>query len=71
MNQRPGKIQSRADPGGISEMTLKKFCDQAAMQLIDGGEGDAAFFFEQVSDHLVQGKPLPTDREGVRRLFGL
>lgn len=55
MNQRPGKTHAAAlgDRVSIDYKKLVTFLEGASKDLEDAGQTDAAFYFEQVRDWLV------------------
>jgi hypothetical protein len=60
-NQRPGKFHKTAASSNISDAsdrTLHAFFRRAADALKEFGHEDAAFYFEQVEDHLKGGGKL-------------
>ena len=60
-NQRPGKFHKTAassDISDASDRTLYAFFRRAADALKEFGHEDAAFYFEQVEDHLKGGGKL-------------
>lgn len=70
-NQRTGKTHRAALSDGMQDMKLRNFFRDAQEALVDAGEEDAAFYFEQVVDHFNAGKSLPTNRKEVSRLLGV
>ena len=69
--QRPGKMsKSIADPS-FNAMSLVQFMRECATQLNGAGNDDAAFYFEQVVDHLRTGKGLTSDPRKVSSILGL
>ncbi len=69
-NQRPGKYKAASMQAGDSMNTVN-FFKYAKEMLEDKGEQDAAFYFEQVEDHLRSGKGLASDKNSVARILGL
>jgi hypothetical protein len=47
------------------------FFKSAVEALNDAGYDDAAFYFEQVVDHLRDGGGLPSDKRGAEKVLGL
>lgn len=70
-NQRPGKTHKAALSDGTQDMKLRNFFRDAQEVLIEAGQDDAAFYFEQIVDHFNTGKSLPTSRKEVSRLLGI
>jgi hypothetical protein len=69
--QRPGKYnKSIADPS-YNAMTLVQFMRECASQLFDNGNEDAAFYFDQIVEHLRSGKGLTSDPRKVSSILGL
>ena len=70
MNQRPGKWKSATlrDGSGMQTVTFFKIAKQL---LEEYGEEDAAFYFEQVEEHLRQGGGLPNDSQQVGKVLGV
>lgn len=54
MYQRAGKYK-KPTFSGYSEMAVYDFFKRARVALEQKGEEDAAFYFEQVEEHLTQG----------------
>ena len=69
-NQRAGKWKSATlrDGSGMQTVTFFK---NAKKVLEEYGHEDAAFYFEQVEDHLRSGKALPTDEKSVGSVLGV
>lgn len=69
-NQRAGKTYSASasDNSGMGTVNFFKYAKQA---LESAGYEDAAFYFEQVEDHLRDGGSLPTDIRNIEKVFGL
>jgi len=70
-NQRQRSTYRAASSDSLADMKLRDFFREAAGILNQAGEEDAAFYFEQVVDHLNQGKPLPQDYTALSRMFGV
>lgn len=72
MNQRPAKTHRAAMPGqsNINIMQLTNFADEAARLLNIQKEEDAAFYFEQLAEHLRR-NPEKGLNENVSRILGL
>ena len=69
-NQRPGKWKTATlrDGSGMQTVTFFKIAKQLLEQ---DGEEDAAFYFEQVEEHLRQGGGLPNDSKQVGKVLGV
>ena len=69
-NQRAGKWKTATlrDGSGMQTVTFFKIAKQLLEQ---DGEEDAAFYFEQVEDHLRQGGGLPNDSKQVGKVLGV
>ena len=72
MNQRPAKTHRAAMPGegNINPARLVAFADEAARLLEAQDENDAAFYFEQLAEHLRR-NPEKDLNESVGRILGL
>ena len=55
---------------GIGIYELLNFCDRASLDLKEVGEEDAAFYFEQLAEHLRR-NPEKGLNESVGRILGL
>ena len=64
-NQRPGKWKSATlrDGSGMHTVTFFKYAKQL---LEEYGHEDAAFYFEQVEEHLRGGKGLPSSEKKLK-----
>lgn len=71
MNQRAGKTYRAAASDGLGDMKLRNFFRTCAELLNDNGQGDVAYYFEQIVDEINKGKPLPAERKEISRLLGL
>ena len=72
MNQRAGKTHRAAPGDGMADMKMKQFFSNAAQLLEQNGNEDAAYYFNQVVDHIVAGESIPSDdRQAISRLLGL
>jgi len=72
MNQRTGKSHRAALGDGMADMKLKLFFRDCAAVLDENGHGDAAFYFEQIVEHIMSGKSLPNDnKHEVARILGV
>ena len=69
-NQRPGKWKSATlrDGSGMQTVTFFK---TARKLLEEYGHEDAAYYFEQVEEHLRSEKGLPTDEKSVGSVLGV
>ena len=69
-NQRAGKWKTATlrDGNGMQTVTFFKIAKQLLEQY---GEEDAAFYFEQVEEHLRQGGGLPNDSKEVGKVLGV
>jgi len=72
MNQRPAKTYRAAMPGegSINVQRLKEFASEAARLLEEGGDESAAFYFEQLAEHLQRHPEKGLD-ERVSRILGI
>lgn len=72
MNQRRGKTyRAAATDGGMAEMRLRNFF-RNCRTILEPVDPDAAFYFEQIEEHLNEGKPLPyDDMHLTERLLGI
>jgi hypothetical protein len=71
-NQRRGKTHKAALGDGLQDMKLKLFFQDCAEVLEDSGNEDAAFYFHQLVEHLMEGKPIPNDnKREAARILGL
>lgn len=71
-NQRPGKLQRKAmfDDGGSMLRQVINFAKEAERLLEEKGEEDAAFYFGQLKDWLVD-NPGKAFKEPTHRILGL
>lgn len=71
-NQRPAKTHRAAMPGegNITLTRMVEFADEAARLLEENSESDAAFYFEQLAEHLRR-HPEKGLNESVARILGL
>ena len=69
-NQRPGKYHPATlrDGSGMQTVTFFKV---AKNLLEEYGHEDAAFYFEQVEEHLRKGGSLPQDAHNIGRVLGV
>ena len=70
MYQRPGKITASAYDD-TSDMKLRNFFKTCAQVLKDDESDEGAFYFNQIVDHINEGKSLPTDRASITRMLGM
>jgi len=70
-NQRSGKTYRAAPDGNMDAMKMRVFFRTAAEVLNEDGQGDAAFYFEQLVDHINEGGSLPQSQKDVARVLGL
>ena len=69
--QRSGKTHRAGAADGLGDMKLKNFFRGAKEMLLEAGNEDAAFYFEQCEEHMMEGKPLPYERKDIARLLGI
>ena len=69
-NQRPGKYHPATlrDGSGMQTVTFFKV---AKNLLEEYGHEDAAFYFEQVEEHLRGGKTLPSSEKEIGKVLGV
>lgn len=71
-NQRSAKTHRAALGDGMQEMKMKIFFAHCSDILEESGQEDAAFYFEQIVDHIIAGKALPSDnRKEIARILGV
>jgi len=68
--QRPGKTHRAAMPSDMRDMQLRNFF-RSCRQILENEDSDAAFYFEQIEEHMNAGKPLPTGNREIARLLGI
>tara|TARA_E500000075_G_C6801405_1_gene226375 strand:- start:321 stop:536 length:216 start_codon:yes stop_codon:yes gene_type:complete len=69
-NQRPGKWKSATLRDGSGMQTVTFF--KTARQLLEEyGHEDAAYYFEQVEEHLREGKGLPSSEREIGKVLGV
>lgn len=71
MNQRAGKTHRAALGDNMADMNLRNFFRTAARVLDNAGDDEASFYFNQVVEHLNEGKPLPQSVSETARVLGL
>jgi hypothetical protein len=69
-NQRPGKTHRAALGDDMQEMKLKIFF-RTCKELLESADDSAAFYFEQLQDHIEAGNTLPQDKREIQRLLGI
>ncbi len=69
-NQRAGKWKSATlrDGSGMQTVTFFKYAKELLEQY---GHEDAAFYFEQVEEHLRSGGGLPNDSKEIGKVLGV
>lgn len=69
--QRPGKTHPATMSDDMREMKLRNFF-RNCRTVLEPVDEDAAFYFEQIEEHLNAGKPLPYgDLHLTSRLLGI
>jgi hypothetical protein len=71
MYQRSAKMSKPIGDDRISPMTLMQFVRECSNQLNSAGYEDSAFYFDQIVDHLREGKGLTSDPKKVSSILGL
>jgi hypothetical protein len=72
-NQRPGKTHRAALGDDMQDMKLKIFfrtCKEI-LETADEPASFAAFYFEQLQEHIEAGNTLPQDKREIQRLLGI
>jgi hypothetical protein len=72
-NQRPGKTHRAALGDSMQEMNLRNFfrsCKEV-LEVADEPASFAAFYFEQIQEHIEAGNTLPQDKREIQRLLGI
>lgn len=69
-NQRPGKTHRAAAGDSSQDMKLKNFFRDCKTVLSDMND-EAAFYFEQLEEYMMSGKPLPSERKEIARVLGV
>ena len=70
-NQRAGKMYRAGANDSLKDMQLRNFFRAAAGMLEETGNDDAAFFFEQVMEHINNGGNIYTDdRHSISKILG-
>lgn len=71
-NQRSAKTHRAALGDGMQDMKMKIFFAHCASILEESGDVGSAFYFEQIVDHIIAGKALPSDnRKEIARILGV
>lgn len=70
-NQRPGKTHKAAAGDGLQDMKLRNFFRSCREILNAEGNDDAAFWFEQIEEHINNGGRLPDSRAEIARMLGV
>ena len=68
-NQRKGKYQTKDT--SHNDMKIFKSLKLASQVLKDAGHEDPSFYFEQLTDHMSSGKPLPLTEQDMIRALGV
>lgn len=69
--QRAGKTYRAAPGDNTQDMKLKNFF-RTCKELLDiEGMESESFLFEQLEEHMLTGKPLPSEPKEISRLLGL
>ena len=69
-NQRPGKTHRAALGDDLQQMHLKNFF-RSCKEILESTDDSAAFFFEQLQEHIEAGNPLPHEKREIQRLLGI
>ena len=72
-NQRAGKTHRAALGDSTQEMKLKNFF-RSCKEVLDAADEPAsfaAFYFEQLQEHMENGNSLPQDKREIQRLLGV
>lgn len=69
--QRAGKTHKAAASDGLQDMRLKNFFRECKNILKSADEYDSAFYFEQLEEHMMSGKPLPSESKEISRILGV
>jgi len=71
-NQRTGKTHKAALGDGMQDMKMMLFFSHCVDILEENEEENAAFYFEQILDHIIAGKALPSvNRIEIARILGV
>ena len=68
-NQRKGKYQTKDT--SHNDMKIFKSLKLASQVLKDAGHEDPRFYFEQLTDYMSSGKPLPLAEQDMIRALGV
>lgn len=71
MNQRAGKTHRAAMDNSMADMRLMTSLKNLHAALEDADETEAAFYFEQLIEHIRNGKPMPSSFREAQRILGL
>jgi hypothetical protein len=69
--QRAGKTHKAAASDGLQDMRLKNFFRECKNILKNADEHDSAFYFEQLEEHMMSGKSLPSESKEISRILGV
>lgn len=69
-NQRPGKTHRAALGDSMQEMNLRNFF-RSCNEILLNVNADAAYYFEQIQEHIEAGNSLPQDKREIQRLLGI
>ena len=69
--QRAGKTHKAAASDGLHDMKLKNFFRECKNILKNSNEPDSAFNFEHLEEHMMPGKPQPSDSKETSRILGV
>jgi len=70
-NQRAGKMHRAGANDSLRDMQLRNFFRMAKQMLEETKNEDAAFYFEQIEDHISEGGSILTDdRQKISRILG-
>ena len=70
-NQRAGKMHRAGASDSLKDMQLKIFFRTCKEMLEQTDNEDAAFYFEQVEEHITNGGSIFTDdRQSISRILG-
>lgn len=69
-NQRPGKTHRAALGNSMQEMNLRNFF-RSCNEILLNVDTDAAYYFEQIQEHIEAGNSLPQDKREIERLLGI
>lgn len=69
-NQRAGKTYRAAATDDVGDRKIRDLM-VTCQKLLENVDTDAAFYFEQIVDHINDGKPIPSDQASIARMLGL